>query len=177
MFRRIFFVSILPLLSTRSSRRAAIGVFAAVCSSLVFRELEPFERPFVNTLAHVGQLMLFFTYGAALCIATDVTKKAPPALFGAVLIVANTLVLGLALAAGVRRAVVAERARRAALQRLARGVDWACDFSSEKFATTFAAVRRACVPPTQVGYERVFCPYFLPLSVSHATTYPRNSFQ
>ena len=54
-YRRVFLVGVLPLLSTLSSRRAALGVVVSLCSAVVYREVEPFINPTTNLLAHVAQ--------------------------------------------------------------------------------------------------------------------------
>jgi len=55
MYRRILFVGVLPLLTEKSSRRAAFGVLFSIMSAICYRELEPFEQSFNNVLVHVAQ--------------------------------------------------------------------------------------------------------------------------
>ena len=56
VYRRILFISILPLLSTKTSRRAALGVFFSILSSVCYREGEPFRKEGINNiLAFVAQ--------------------------------------------------------------------------------------------------------------------------
>ena len=103
IYRRVFFVGIVPLISPISSRRAAFGLFAAICSTLCFREIEPFRRHTNNVLSHVAQYVIMLNYGAALCISTGISNILDPLLFGLILVVVNLVVLGLALYSGVMR--------------------------------------------------------------------------
>ena len=103
IYRRVFFVGIVPLISPKSSRRAAFGLFAAICSAVSLRELEPFRVPIANLLSHVAQYVIMLNYGAALCISTGVSDNLDPLLFGLVLVVVNLVVVGLALYSGAKR--------------------------------------------------------------------------
>ena len=99
----MFFVGIVPLISSSSSRRAAFGLFATICSAVCFRELEPFRAPIANLLSHVAQYVIMLNYGAALCISTGVSDNLNPLVFGLILVVVNLVVIGLALYSGVMR--------------------------------------------------------------------------
>jgi hypothetical protein len=57
MLRRVMFVGALPLVSTRSARRAAFGIVCALISLVLYREAEPFTRPSNNTLSSVAQFV------------------------------------------------------------------------------------------------------------------------
>ena len=103
IYRRVFFVGIVPLISSILSRRAAFGLFAAICSAVCFREIEPFRRHTNNVLSHVAQYVIMLNYGAALCISTGVSDNLDPLLFGLILVVVNLVVLGLALYSGAMR--------------------------------------------------------------------------
>jgi hypothetical protein len=103
IYRRVFFVGIVPLIPPNSSRRAAFGLFAAICSAVSFRELEPFRVPIANLLSHVAQYVIMLNYGAALCIGTGVSNNLNPLLFGLVLVVVSLIVVGLALYSGAKR--------------------------------------------------------------------------
>jgi hypothetical protein len=80
------------LLSVHSSRVAAIGLLAGLCSVASYREVKPFARASTNVLAYVAQYAITLTYACALVIYTEAS--------------ANGLVLGLILSA-VNLAVVA----------------------------------------------------------------------
>jgi len=103
IYRRVFFVGIVPLISPDSSRRAAFGLFAAICSAVSLRELEPFRVPIANLLSHVAQYVIMLNYGAALCISTGVSDNLNPLVFGLILVAVNLVVIGLSLYSGAQR--------------------------------------------------------------------------
>ena len=55
-------------MSSRSSARAAFGVFLALCSGKIYREVEPFTLSYNNFLAVLAQETISLTSGAALAI-------------------------------------------------------------------------------------------------------------
>lgn len=63
MYRRIMFVGVLPLLSSKGDRRAAIGVLLAILSLAVYSEVDPYELPANRILVRVSQYTVFCTYG------------------------------------------------------------------------------------------------------------------
>ena len=103
IYRRVLFVGLVPLVSSVSSRRAAFGLFAAICSAVCFREIEPFRRHTNNVLSHVAQYVIMLNYGAALCISTGVSDNLNPLVFGLILVAVNLIVVGLALYLGAMR--------------------------------------------------------------------------
>jgi hypothetical protein len=72
MYRRVVFVSIIPLCSTLKATRASLGCVLAMTSVLYYREENPFRREFTNVIAYVAQMAIFVTYYAALSIETGV---------------------------------------------------------------------------------------------------------
>jgi len=110
MYRRVLLVGALPLLSARSSRRAALGVVFALLSAVAYREMQPFAVGHNNQLAHVAQLSILLTFGAALALDTDIGNNVDNTfLFGLLLVVGNGVVLALALAMGAKRHYLDER--------------------------------------------------------------------
>ena len=103
--RRVVMIGVLPLLSSNTSRRAAIGMILALSSAALYRELEPFVRATTNVLAVSGQYAIFFTFGTALAIDVGVVKNSSSIILGAALLVVNLVVIGLALRNGTRRAL------------------------------------------------------------------------
>jgi len=103
VLRRIAFIGLLPLLTTNNARRAAFGVFFSLCSSVFYREVEPFARTVNNVLVHVAQLVIFMTYAAALAIETDLSKGVSDTFMGCVLVVVNLIILTLAFFMGLYR--------------------------------------------------------------------------
>ena len=63
LYRRVTFVGILPLMSSKGARRAAIGVLLSIISLAVYGELEPFQLQTNRVLARVAQYSVFMTFG------------------------------------------------------------------------------------------------------------------
>ena len=103
MLRRVVFIGVLPLLSSKSSRRAAFGMVFATSSAVLFREVEPFARPATNVLAVCGQYAILFTFGVALAINVGLTKNGNSFAIGVSLLMANLVVLAIALGVGICR--------------------------------------------------------------------------
>jgi hypothetical protein len=54
--RRICFIGVLPLVSSNTDHRAAVGVLLALCSIAIYGEMKPFQDAMTNILAHVAQV-------------------------------------------------------------------------------------------------------------------------
>lgn len=63
MYRRVAFVGVLPLLSSKGDRRAAIGVLFAIISLAVYSEIDPYELSSNRMLVRVSQYTVILTYG------------------------------------------------------------------------------------------------------------------
>jgi hypothetical protein len=70
MYRRMVFVSAVPLVSSAPAKRASLGCVLAIASLVFYRESSPFNTKFINLIAYVAQLAIFLTFYAALCIET-----------------------------------------------------------------------------------------------------------
>jgi hypothetical protein len=97
MYRRVVFISVLPLVSVRSERRAATGMLFALLSLAVYRELEPFMTQTNNVLLVLAQYVLLLTFGSGLVIETELSKGLSPMLLGSLLVIINMSVLLVAL--------------------------------------------------------------------------------
>jgi hypothetical protein len=80
MYRRIAFIGLLPLASTKSSTRASLGCVLAVFSVILFRELNPYKAIFANAIAYLAQVyvMLFLSplsFPRALCFCFEDMKS------------------------------------------------------------------------------------------------------
>jgi hypothetical protein len=131
IYRRVFFVGIVPLISPQSSRKAAFGMFAAISSAVCFRELEPFRRRSTNLLAHVAQYVILLNYGAALCISTGVSDNLNPLLFGVILVAVNLVVVGLGLYTGAQRHYQEESTHKR----------WRRELNTQEFAVVHAVMQ------------------------------------
>ena len=89
-------VSVLPLTTQDTGRRAALGVFVALCSLVVYREIQPFKRASTNLLAYIAQWTILVTYGAALAIDSGIDEGVNEVAFGCSLLGVNLVVLCLA---------------------------------------------------------------------------------
>lgn len=69
MFRRILFISIIPLLSKQY--RSTFSCLITFLFIYVFRERQPFREEFSNSLAYLSQFSILLTFHAALSIETS----------------------------------------------------------------------------------------------------------
>ena len=69
-YRRILFVGILPLISSNTAQKAATGMFFGTCSTVFYRELEPFRKRSSNFLVYIAQYVITFTFAGALVLST-----------------------------------------------------------------------------------------------------------
>jgi hypothetical protein len=173
MYRRILFVGILPLLSTKSRRKAAIGFAFGICSALLYREIEPFTKQGTNILAYgkchlsiclcificlddltlynhvaVAQYTVILTFGSALAIETNLSQGLNPLLFGVVLFSINLSVIILALAMAFRRFKIGQLEIEKQKSKQAGKLEFGANFSAQKFRTTFDAISRNYLPPS-----------------------------
>jgi len=147
MYRRIAFVSVIPLTSSVTATRASLGCVLAMVSMLYYREERPFRTKFTNFIAYLAQAAILFTFYAALSIETGVMidfglKDLGMGIF---LMVTSASILGLALFLGVTR-LQEERDIKAKKHMKAIHVEWAVGFSANKFATTFDTIHHGVVP-------------------------------
>jgi hypothetical protein len=150
IYRRVLFIGVLPLLSARSDRRAAIGVFLAILSMALYRETQPFIRQSTNLIVYIAQYAILTTFGAALVIDVNLNSGLNDFAFGFVLCIANIVVLAMAIYFSATRYLKDITDYRAARDRTANGkIEWAVGFSDEKFGTTFAALADNYLSPSQ----------------------------
>ena len=115
MLRRIVMTCVVPLISPKSSRRAAFGLLLALLSSIFIREAEPYANTSNNILAYAAHYSIAVTFGAALIITTDVSKNLNPAVLGVILVAVTFVVPVMVLYTGVRHHAEARSRRMAAL--------------------------------------------------------------
>ena len=104
LFRRIFFIGVLPLTSSKSSLKAAFGMLFALSSGVFYREAEPYVSPANNILVVFAQHSIFLTFGVALAIEIGLTRGASGRVLGGVLLGVNLAFLLLAVGIGARSA-------------------------------------------------------------------------
>jgi hypothetical protein len=147
MYRRIAFVSVIPLTSSVTATRASLGCVLAIISMLYYREERPFRTNFTNFIAYVAQAAILFTFYAALSIETGVMidfglKDLGMGIF---LMATSASILGLALFLGASK-LKKEREEKAKKHKKAIHVEWAVGFTASKFATTFESIHHGVVP-------------------------------
>ena len=98
IYRRVLFNSVIPVISDVSTKRAACGVFLALLSSVVYRELSPYRHWHTNMLAQVSCYTIMLTYGAALALKSDMREGISDSLFGWVILLVNVVLIGLVMA-------------------------------------------------------------------------------
>jgi len=99
-----------------------------------------------NLLAYIAQYTLFFTFGSALAIGTELTRNQNSLVIGITLVLINLVVIAFALFAAVRRYVVQKKIESLRLERQAQKIEWAVSFLPGKWATTFDAISRNAIP-------------------------------
>jgi len=142
----VAFVGVVPLVSSQTSARAAFGIFLALCSGKVFREVEPFALANNNFLAVLAQDTICLTFGAALAIDVGLSQNLDGMAFGVILVAVSTCVVALAVGLTARRSRLELKAKKKKAKYTAKKVEWAIGFSAEKFDTTFNAVDSNAVP-------------------------------
>jgi len=102
MYRRMFFIGVLPLTSEQPVTKAYIGAAAAMTMTIYFREFLPSRNPFTNLLAVVAQYQILFVFLAALFMLTAAINKLniSEVALGALVFFANTIVVAGAIYAG-----------------------------------------------------------------------------
>ena len=58
-YRRIFYVGVIPLLTSKRSRRAATGMLTALIGIAVYFEAKPYNLTSTNYLAYVSLLLCY----------------------------------------------------------------------------------------------------------------------
>ena len=133
MYRRIMFIGLLPLMGQKSSRKATFGLLMALCSLIVFREVEPYRKSSTNMLASSAQVMLVLTFSFALTLETNfIGSHSNGFAFGVMLVIINMsafVVFAYLLVLRARR----EEAERRKNQIRPAKIEWACNFTANKF--------------------------------------------
>ena len=70
---------------------------------VTYREVMPFQVPMASTLAHLAQILIMLTFGAAVIIEVDVGDDFPALAFGGMLYVINIVVVAIAVVASLDR--------------------------------------------------------------------------
>jgi len=95
MYRRMFFIGILPLTSEVPTVKATIGAGVTMFMTIYFREMLPSRNPLTNLLSVVSQYQILFVFLCALFILSSAIKKVNVSEFalGCLLVIANIIVV------------------------------------------------------------------------------------
>jgi len=149
-YRRILFIGFINLISPNTLQRSAFGVFAALCSTIFYREQEPFLKSYNNVLVYTALHVTLIVYATALAIETDLSPSSNSFTFGLILVAINLSVVVLAIGMASARFLNDRRARKEDERRRATNIEWACHFSTTKFNTTLEAVSRDQVSASNI---------------------------
>jgi hypothetical protein len=105
IYRRLFFVAIVRMVSVDLLTRASVGSLAALLFIGLYRELSPFVRESSNILSTLANYQIFMMFFAALVIESDAlgsfgslkNDQVAKLKFGAVLVAVNVVVLACSL--------------------------------------------------------------------------------
>ena len=151
MYRRIMFISILPLMGTDPAVRAYVGCVISLASMVYYREAMPYRTPFTNVLGTLAQYEILACFLAALIMSGNAVAQFGLSNFmiGAILMGTNVLVLGSAIGVGLYRNMKEER-ERLRIRKKAINIDFAANYTDEQFVTTISAIEQSQVPKSHV---------------------------
>jgi len=151
MYRRMFFIGVLPLTAEEPVTKAYIGAGLAMAMTIYFREMMPSRNPFTNLLAVVSQYQILFVFLAALFIITAAIDRVNVSQFalGCLLVIANSIVLLGAIYAGWL-AHLRELKRMKRRERKVIKIEYAVQFEDEKFKSTLESVAESSLAQTSV---------------------------
>jgi len=160
LYRRIVFISVLPLLSQRNSMKAYMGCTLALFSAIYFRELTPYRVAFTNVIAVIAQYVILLDFMAVLVLdarslnAFGFSKIG----FGCMLIGVNVIIIWLGGYLAYNEYSASAR-RSQEIQDKAIKIENAVDFTKNKFRTTLEYVIERAVPSSHV-----LCYYYTSLA-------------
>jgi hypothetical protein len=151
LFRRIVFISVLPLLSQRNSMKAYIGCTLALFSAIYFRELTPYRVEFINVIAVIAQYVILLDFMAALVLDARSLNAIgfSEVGFGCILIGVNVIVIILGIFLAYEEYSASERKYREQREKAIK-IEYAADFTRNKFRTTLEYVNERAVPSSHV---------------------------
>ena len=164
MYRRILFISVLPLMGTDPAIRAYVGCVISLGSSVYYRETMPYRVPFTNVLGTVAQYQILFGFLVALVMEGDAAKQFELTDFkiGMLLIAINMFILLAALFVGWLRHQAAVR-YALKIRKKAVKIEWAVETADGVFQEQLDAVVDA-----RVTKSHVMCYHYT--SMAGATT-------
>ena len=98
-----------------------------------------------NLLAYIAQFTLFFTFGSALAIGTNLSRNQNPLIFGIALVVTNLVVFAFAVFTALRRYLIQKKKDFLRLERQAQNLELAVSITAEQWAINFEDICRNTV--------------------------------
>jgi hypothetical protein len=98
MYRRIFFIAVIPLIGRSSSVEITLGCIIAVLWAAYVREAAPFNRNSTNIFMNIASYQIFFTFYISLLIVTSALRSLglSQLAVGTLLLGANLVIIALA---------------------------------------------------------------------------------
>jgi hypothetical protein len=156
-------VSVIPLMGSDNAVKAYIGSGLAFLSTIYFREMSPYRVEFTNFIAVIAQYVILAGFMAALLIDSDSLDSYGVSNFvlGCILLALNLTIIILAAYLAWLRYREA-RQEEADLKAEALKIEYAAEFSKNKFQTTLDYVASRAVP---LSHE--LCYYYTSLMQAH----------
>jgi hypothetical protein len=98
MYRRIFFIAVIPLVGVSNSVEITLGCIIGVLWAAYVREAVPFIRNSTNIFMNIASYQIFFTYFISLLLVTSALNRLPLSqlALGGLLLGANLVIIMLA---------------------------------------------------------------------------------
>jgi len=147
LYRRIIFISVLPIVSQRSLTKAYLGCVLSLFSTIYFREAMPYREHFTNLIAIVAQYIILLDFLGALLVSglSSIGRSTMNVSFGIVLVCLNLIIIIIAIYLSLEQYKHSQfeilKDKQKALK-----IEWAAEFSSNKFRTTLDYVLERNVP-------------------------------
>jgi hypothetical protein len=160
LYRRVMFISLLPLLSQRTSTVAYVGCTLALFSGIYFRELTPYRVEFINVIAVIAQYVILLDFMAALLLdAQSLNSFGLSKLgLGCILLGVNLTIIALG-GYLVYDEHSSEEKRSQAKREKKIKIEFAAEFTRNKFRTTLEYVIERSIPSSHV-----LCYYYTSLA-------------
>jgi hypothetical protein len=133
-------------MAARSDRKASLGLLMALCSLELFRNVEPYHRRSTNLLAYLTQYLIVLTFAVGLMLESGVDKGLSDVSLGITLVVVNLSVIGMVIVTSILRYRKEKEEKKKFKAQKSRKVEWACNFTVDKFSTTFDAYAKNSMP-------------------------------
>ena len=151
MYRRIFFIGLLPLTSDEPVTKAYIGAGVAMAMMVYFREMVPSRNPFTNLLAVFAQYQILFVFLAALFMITAAigTIQISDLALGCLLVLVNLIVVAGVMYGGWLMYSIIPKVTKRRERKVAK-IEYAALFEDEEFEYALESVSETSVSQSSV---------------------------